>query len=117
MPKTGTRPHVWKVKGEIPHQQYCAWLQARAQANYRGEHFLITFEEFQNLWGDLWHRKGRQSNDYCLTRIDPVGAWIVDNVEVMPRLDHLRRQRQFKRSDRKERQQWHDEHTTKNSLT
>lgn len=117
MPRQGPRPHVWKVKGEIPHQQYCAWLQARAQASYRSESFELTFEQFQALWAEHWHQKGRQSQDYCLTRIDPDGAWCEGNVEAMPRLDHLRRQRQFKGLERKERQQWHEEHTIKNSLT
>jgi hypothetical protein len=97
MPRTGTRPHVWKVQGEIPHQQYCAFLQARAQANFREECFELTFEQFQTLWQDHWHQKGRGSADYCLTREDPEGAWTIDNVIVMPRVDHLRRQRLYKK--------------------
>lgn len=97
MPRTGARPHVWKVKGEIPHQQYCAFLQARAQASYRGESFELTFEQFQALWGDLWHKKGRGSADYCLTREDPEGSWTIDNVLAMPRIEHLRRQRLYKK--------------------
>jgi hypothetical protein len=36
--------------------------------------------------------KGRGTHDYCLTRTDPEGAWTIDNVEVIDRLEHLRRQ-------------------------
>jgi hypothetical protein len=100
MPRTGTRPHVWKVQGEIPHQQYCAWLQARAQANYRRECFQLTFEQFQRLWQKHWHQKGRGSDDYCLTREDPKGPWDIDNAICIPRVEHLRRQRLFKLSEK-----------------
>lgn len=96
MPRTGTRPHVWKVKGEIPHQQHLAWLQMRAQANFRKEKFELTFEQFQELWKDHWHQKGRGTNDYCLTRDDPDGDWTIDNVRCLPRIDHLRRQKYYK---------------------
>lgn len=102
MPRKGPRPHVWKVQGELNHSQYLAWLQMKAQAQYRREVFAIGFEEFQRLWGDNWHRKGRGIEDYCLTREDPKGAWIWGNVQCMPRIEHLRRQRLFKKLENQE---------------
>ena len=97
MPRKGPRPHCWKVQGELNHQQYLAFLQMRAQANFRKEVFALSFEEFQRLWLGYWHRKGRGRDDYCLTREDHTGAWIWGNVECMPRIEHLRRQRQYKK--------------------
>lgn len=105
MPRTGTRPHCWKVQGEIPHQQHLAWLQMRAQANYRKEIFALSFEEFQRLWQGNWEQKGRGTGDYCLTREDPDGAWIWGNVLCLPRVEHLRRQKLYK----KERKKWQQE--------
>ena len=96
MSRSGPRPHTWKIPGEIPHQQYCAWLQMKAQAMYRKEIFLLTFEEYQRLWLGYWHKKGRGSNDYCLTREDPEGAWEYSNISCIPRIDHLRRQKTYK---------------------
>lgn len=96
MSRTGPRPHVWKVQGEQNHQQYRAWVQARAQANYRKEVFLLSFEDFQRLWQAHWHQKGRGRLDYCLTREDPDGAWELSNVECIPRVEHLRRQKYYK---------------------
>ena len=96
MSRSGPRPHCWKVQGEIPHQQYLAWLQMKAQANYRGEVFALSFDEFQQLWLGRWDQKGRATTDYCLTREDPQGAWIWGNVICMPRLEHLRRQKFYK---------------------
>jgi hypothetical protein len=101
MPKTGLRPHTWKIQGEIPHQQYLAWLQSRAQASYRKEPFELTFEQYQELWQGFWDRKGRSINDYCLSRLDPSGSWAVSNLAVMPRLEHIRRQKEFTMEKRK----------------
>ena len=100
MPRTGPRPHCWKVQGEQNHKQYLAWLQMRAQANFRQERFLLDFEQYQNLWQGFWHRKGRANTDYCLTRTDPTGAWEITNVVCMPRVEHLRRQKLYKQEKR-----------------
>lgn len=97
MSRTGLRPHTWKVQGKIPHEQYCAWLQMRAQANYRQEEFNLTFEEFQTLWKDHWDMKGRGSDQYCLTREDPDGAWDAKNTSCILRIEHLRRQKLYKK--------------------
>lgn len=97
MPRTGLRPHCWKVQGEIPHAQHLAWMQMRAQANYRGEEFNLTLEEFQYLWRDHWDMKGRGSDQYCLTREDPDGPWDINNTQCIVRLEHLRRQKLYKK--------------------
>ena len=96
MSRSGPRPHTWKVQGAVPHAQYLAFLQMRAQANYRRETFELSFEDFQQLWRDKWDLKGRGSDDYCLTRDDPDGSWTIDNVSCIPRIDHLRRQKLYK---------------------
>lgn len=96
MPKQGIRPHTWKVQGEIPHQQHIAWQRAKAQANFRGELWMLTFEQYQQCWLGQWERRGRASDDVCLVREDPDGAWEPSNVSVIPRIEHLRRQRLYK---------------------
>lgn len=105
MPRTGPRPHCWKVQGEENHEQYLSWLQMRAQANYRKEVFALSFEDFKLLWAGRWQSKGRGSDSYCLTREDPDGAWIMGNVQCIPRVEHLSRQRLY----RKERKKWQQE--------
>ena len=98
MSRTGPRPNCWKVQGEIPHKQYLAFLQMRAQANYRKEEFNLTFEDFQKLWQYHWDKKGRATDDYCLTREDPEGPWDRDNAICILRVDHLRRQKLYKQT-------------------
>lgn len=106
MPRKGPRPHCWKVQGELNHSQYLAWLQMKAQANYRKETFKLTFEDFQQLWKDKWDMKGKASDNYCLTRTDPEGAWELSNVQCIIRVEHLRRQKLYKQ----EKKKWQTSH-------
>ena len=102
MPRTGPRPKAWKVQGEIAHTQHTAWHRQRSQAHYRGELWLLTFEEFQLLWSSLWSKRGRSNTSYCMSRQDPELPWQLGNAEVIPRLDHLKRVRQQKMETRRE---------------
>lgn len=94
MPKPGPRPHVWIIKDTLERKQYYCFLQQRAQAQFRNETFDLSFEDFKSLWQQHWHQRGRHSQDYCLTRIDPEGAWSTDNAHCIPRVEHLRLHRQ-----------------------
>jgi len=96
MARNEPRPHLWKVQGEIPHSQHIAWLRTKAQANYRSETWLLTFEEFQRLWQPYWHLRGRAATDYVMSREDPEGAWVIGNVDVVQRIEYLKRQREYK---------------------
>lgn len=94
------RPHMWKVKGEIPHQQYKAYMVAKAQASFRKEQFELTFEQYQELWKDHWHNRGRTNDKMTLTRSNTLKPWCVENCIVITRLEHLSRQKQFKQNKR-----------------
>ena len=89
MPQKGPRPHTWRVQGERNHNQYIAWMRMRAQANYRGEFFELTFEDFQSAWGKHWEQRGRGADDLCLTRKDPEQPWCHTNIELRKRKEHL----------------------------
>ena len=96
MSRSGLRPHTWKVQGQLPHQQNIAWQRAKAQANYRKEVWLLTFEDYQRLWQGLWEYRGRGRDDYVMMREDHQGAWSLDNVQVTRRFEYLRRQAQYR---------------------
>lgn len=89
MPRTGKRPHTWRVQGQPAHDQMLAWQRQSAQARYRGEPYLLTFEQFQTLWQLNWNQKGRASEQYCLHRQDPDLPWQLGNVECIRRIDYL----------------------------
>lgn len=86
-------PEQWKV-GPDPwlHDQYYAWLKHRSQAQYRGEEYLFTWEDWQYFWhhDDLWQQRGRSRDCLILTRIDEEKAWHRDNCHIITRLEHLR---------------------------
>lgn len=90
------RPNAWKIKDPNLHRKYMPFLKARAQANFRGETWLLTFEDWCVLWPDhLWDRRGRGSHQYALTRRDYFGPWDMNNAIVVTRKEQLQRTRQF----------------------
>jgi hypothetical protein len=75
----------------VRHDRYVAWSRARAQAQFRGETWHLTFAEFEEIWGEQWPQRGRGSLDLCMTRSDIEGAWEKGNVELITRTEHNRR--------------------------
>jgi hypothetical protein len=93
----GPRPHTW-ISGadEYKHSMYVPWMKAHAQANFRGEEWTLTFEEWFKLWDGRWEKRGRGSDDLCMTREDFEGVWSADNIIILTRSDHLARQAEYK---------------------
>ena len=109
------RPHVW-ICGEDPykHQMYLPWLKAKAQADFRGEEWLLTFEDYFTVWNGKWEERGRDSDQLCMTRIDWTGAWSIDNVYTCTRKEHCGRQGLARRGEvRKKRTRGMDIHKRK----
>jgi hypothetical protein len=92
MPKTGPRPNAW-ITGTDPlvHEMYRTFVQARNQANFRKEQWDLSFDDYQALWREHWHDKGRTVDDYCMARRDVELAWDLGNVEVLSRHEHFSR--------------------------
>lgn len=91
----GPRPQVW-ITGPDPvvHKKYHVWLQQRNQALFRSEGWHIDFEVWCEIWGDLWPNRGRQRGDLCMTRHDWDAPWTRENVMIVTRSQHARRQGQ-----------------------
>jgi hypothetical protein len=79
----------------LQHEIYYAWHKHRSQAKYRNEVYDLTWEDWQEIWSntDLFLRRGRKSTDLTLTRIDDDGAWSMDNIQIMTRLEQLQKAR------------------------
>ena len=87
------RPHVWRSgPNEYKHSMYVPWMLSRAQANFRQEAWTLTFEEYFELWQDLWPKRGRKSEEYCMTRQDCELGWTKENSLIILRKDHLAEQ-------------------------
>lgn len=99
MPKSGPRPHTcgprpgaWKT-GPDPelHRKYRAFIQQKNQAQFRGEDWQLSFEDWLSIWGTDFDRRGRGSQDLCLTRWDLEDSWTVSNCFLMERGEHMKR--------------------------
>lgn len=92
MPKRAPRPNTW-VTGPDPlrHKQYRAFIQQKNQAQFRGEDWQLSFEDWIKIWGTDFDRRGRLADSLCLTRWDLDDAWSVNNCILMERRDHMRR--------------------------
>jgi hypothetical protein len=92
MSKPGPRPHVWR-SGPDPerHRRYRAWIQQKNQAQWRGEDWQLSFEDWLMLWGTDFDRRGRGSKNLCLTRWDLDAPWTKDNCILMERGYHMQR--------------------------
>lgn len=91
----GPRPQAW-VSGPDPeeHKKYRTFIQQRNQAQWRGEGWTITFEQWKQIWDESgqWHNRGRERSCYCMTRQDHLEPWSEHNVEVVTREAHSRHQ-------------------------
>lgn len=71
-------------------QKYKDWVRFVCQCRYRKETCDLSWEDYQQVWGDQYHLRGRGKTDLVLTRIDPQGTWNKNNVHLITRLQHLR---------------------------
>ena len=90
--RCGPRPQMWVIPDPLGHIQHVAWHRMRAQAHYRGEAWELSFNDYQKLWADHWHEKGRGRYEYCLVRRDYTQPWSLDNALCVQRIEHLRSQ-------------------------
>ena len=86
------RDFMWHYTDPKEHDMHLPFLRARAQANYRGETWHLTIEQFFDLWRDQWNQRGRKPDDLCMTRRDYNGIWDQENTIIVTRREQLRRQ-------------------------
>ena len=67
-----------------------SWVRMKAQCKFRKELFELTFEEYVKIWEGQWHNRGRQPVDVCISRIDPTGAWSLENCHIITRQEHFK---------------------------
>ena len=84
-------PSTWNTGPDpLRRDKYYAYLKHKAQANFRKETYLLTWEDWEHMWtDDKWQQRGRKIENLCLTRIDFSGAWSVDNVTICTRRGHF----------------------------
>lgn len=84
-------PNRWATGPDrLTHDKHYGWLKHKAQANYRGEEYSLTWEEWESLWtNELWLQRGRTAESLCLQQIDNECGWHATNVEIVTRIEHF----------------------------
>jgi len=100
----GQQPHIW-LSGPDPiaHEQHIAWHRARAQAHFRNEQWDITYKQYQKIWGDQWHRRGRGVDDLLMMRKNHLKPWTTRNVTLATRSEFHKKQWEIKRYNQAQR--------------
>lgn len=68
-----------------------AWRSQRSHAKSRGISFLLTFEQWFEIWlaSGHWLERGRGRGKYCMSRFGDAGAYEVDNVRIITHEQNL----------------------------
>lgn len=82
------RPHLW-VSGPDPerHRRYRIWIQAKNQAQFRKEIWMLTFDEWLEIWEPHWEDRGRGPGKKVLTRVNFNRPWSPTNARVVTRAE------------------------------
>ena len=84
----------------VRRDKYYGWMKHRAQAKFRGEDYDLEWPEWESLWNDeLWHKRGRSTDCYCLMREDITDSWHAGNVSLVPRSVYLKRSKEYRSND------------------
>lgn len=76
-----------------------AFWNKRSDANFRGIEFLLTFEEWLEIWeasGHL-HERGRKRGQYVMARYGDKGPYAVGNVKIITAGENVAEVRQGKK--------------------
>ena len=59
-----------------------AYLSQKSRAKERGVEFLLTFEEWWEMWEPHWERRGRSLDDMQMCRTGDTGPYSVENCRI-----------------------------------
>ena len=80
------RPYMWK-SGPDPelHLRYKQWLQQKNQAQYRGEDWQLSFQDWLTVWGTDIKNRGRHKGQLSMIRRNYLLPWTKDNAIIVTR--------------------------------
>jgi hypothetical protein len=79
-------PAKKKIQDELLHARHLGFHRSRCQAKFRGEPWELTEEDWNAIWTpERWLRRGRGNTELCMSLLDEMGGWTVDNVCLVSR--------------------------------
>ena len=69
-----------------------AYQMQKKRAKRRGILFLLTFEEWLDIWvsSGHWEQRGRGADKYCMSRVGDLGGYEVGNVFIQLHSDNVK---------------------------
>lgn len=96
----GTKPtvEIWgNDDSMLQADKRYAWMKHKAQAKYRGEEHSLTLDEWLTLWTDeRFLQRGKHKDALCLSKKQIADGWHLNNVEIVPRSEHLKRAKEYR---------------------
>lgn len=82
------RPAAWKTYEKYgaclkTHKMYRCYSQQKNQAQWRGEVWEISFDDYRTAWWDKWENRGRKAHNYVMFRLDITEPWTMDNTTII----------------------------------
>ena len=77
-----SRPDPNKPKTKPELHQYMAWKLGKGRLTKRGQEYLLTFDEFKQVWAEHWSQRGTAKGKYCMIRLDHSQPYKIGNVKV-----------------------------------
>lgn len=83
---------IKKYSDKFTWDRRLSWIRAKCQAEYRGERWDLTFEDYCVFWctEQRFYRKGRDIQAWVLTRYDYQGPWNRENCCILLRENQLK---------------------------
>jgi hypothetical protein len=66
-----------------------AYAAHKCSAKKRGIEFLLSFEEWYNIWQQSGKQRGRGSDLYCMARHNDIGPYAIGNVSIITNRENL----------------------------
>lgn len=88
--KNRPQPHLVIYPPGIIGDMRLSYTRMKAQCKFRNEQFQLSWDDYQTIWKDNWHRRGRHIDSVCLSRLDWSVPWHIDNCILLVREDHFK---------------------------
>ena len=79
-----------EMRNKAAMAQLIRYRQQKDNARRRKIYFLLSFEEWKDIWEQSghWEERGRGIEQYCMSRIGDIGPYEVGNVFIQLRTDN-----------------------------
>lgn len=89
----------------MSNKKYQAFFQQVSNAERRGIEWLLSFEQWLQIWEESGHlhERGKKSAQYCMARFGDIGPYAISNVKIITNAENCSEGSSYPRSDETKR--------------